>query len=1032
MKTYNEFSNKSASKKLTLVHLDMKREVKVFTTNTPGGGGPAIHTRTEDFFVVGVEINGSAGTFTFNPANKELSVTFDGTIADQEIIVTYRLFFADYDIIASNDLSLTGHSVEYKGLVTRIPDFSTQLNFASSNKTVIGTGSLSLDNSTGFFNELLNLYRFENKEFSAYSWSPDLPITEHKIIYRGTTEKASLSSGNLGFTIKDSIFSLNNQLTSTQFTSSEVIENQTNRFKKQIFGRVNGMAVQSVSQVGNGYILLGTIRGSANESTLTGTNTDFLDQLAPGDKIEVGGTSLTVRSVVNSEFLVLANALNGDVSITNALVIPSKAWYNTNRRYSVAGHALKRFETTIQQFVDTRRLGVASASGFAIGDEVIISNETYSINTISKVYTDAPTNSVTRDVIVLDRTLSGNNFPNIGDTIVSREVFNVAIDNVTNLLNADVTTVNTDNSESFMIISNDAEQEVAPLGVFGNDLTAVSNSRFFILGTPTIQVLNFSNVASQTFRGISFQLGKADDDTTASGDFLWFGKVENIREFTTTAAANVTFEPGDIYLDTTNEEYIGIKTSRTGPGTVDVDHINLGTTEPIRVQIPDSADGDAALVSNIIETSLSVAKTIQLFAFNSAPSSGDFEWKFFTNQGSGIVGNTFSPTGGTNTTLNSNTTVTGEEPTLDISLSENLQPRDLIKLTSQSDFFQVIQAESKFVQVSEIITLDGTGTAQFKDVAYASDTSLVTVSALGQTFDGTITGEFVSTPSDACRKIFIDNGLSNFIDTNTFTEASINENLSLGIYAPFKITGQPPTLLQMINRITLTGLASVGLTSDFMLKYQLLNGFKQSDLTALRVINNNDVTNRPSEDLRPSPLFKYTIRNIDASYDIGEAEPNTKLIRLEDAKIGRLTDLNTTESIDLYTGNTIQATQIADRFLNYSQRFNRVVSFNGSLSVADVNIGEVVLLDFLELRNQQNNNIPFIGMVTEFSRNGKTVSMSVEDFGGLFTRSAGVTQNDIPTFTNSSEREKLVGTFLTDDNGLINNDETTLGNNILP
>ena len=139
----------------------------------------------------------------------------------------------------------------------------------------------------------------------------------------------------------------------------------------------------------------------------------------------------------------------------------------------------------------------------------------------------------------------------------------------------------------------------------------------------------------------------------------------------------------------------------------------------------------------------------------------------------------------------------------------------------------------------------------------------------------------------------------------------------------------------------------------------------------------------------------------------------------------------TTEEVDLYTGDLTRATNIADRFLNYSQRFNRVVGFRGSLSLSDINIGDVVLLDLLELRNLSDNNIPFIGMVTQFNRDGKLAGMTVEDLGGLFVRAAGCADDTSDTYTNSNSTDQLLGTFLTDNNGIINNEEQTLGTNIL-
>ena len=1023
--TYTEFTRRAASQKITLVHLDMKREVKVFATN-----GTA-HTRVEDFFVVGVQLNGTildSSGFTFEPTTNTLTVNFDGTIADQEIIVTYRLFLANFDVITSSDLTLTGPDVKYRGLIKTVPSFSTQLNFASSNKTVIGTGQLALDNSTGFFNELLQTYRFENKEFSAYSWSPTLAINEHKIIYRGITARASLGNDNLTFNIKDSIFELNNEISLEQF-GNEVVERDNGRFKRNIYGKVNGMSVQSISQSGDGYALTGTINGEAGATLITGLNTAFLSELVPRDKININGTILTIRTVINDLSLLVTNALTASLSNVSAIVESSRDWYNTNRTFSVANHALKRFETTLDAFIDFRRLRVADSTGFASGDTVVIKDEEYLIDRVSKIYTDSPTNSTTADVIVLARTLSSNNLPIIGDSIITREVTNFrVIDEL--LIDRDLTINNADNTETTIVLSNDAEQNIAPEGVFGNDITAIADTNFFILGEPTVQTINFSNNADQDYRGLHIRLAK-DDDTVASGDFIWFGFNEAIREFTTTAAALVSFDSGDIYLDTTLDEYIGIKTVGIGPRILDTDHISFGSDEPTRLLINDADNADNSQIANLLQIAFSQIRSTWLFAPNLNPATGNFQWKFFTNQGIGLVANTIS-LGGTNPpTINTNTLVTGATPGLDISLSENVSARDLVQIQGQVSFSQIVQAESKFLQVSEQLDADLTGLGIFKNVSYVQDDSLCTASAFGQTREGTVFGTFIKTPADAARKVLEDNGLTNFIDTTTFTDAAENADITVGIAVPYTNVGKPPTVLDFINKVTLTTLGSVGLNDDFLLKFQLLNGGKPSSLDTIRVIRNNEVTDRAVETLRPSSLFKYTIRNMESNYDIGQADPSSKFIRQVDEKIGRLADIDTTETVDLYLADQTEAENITSRFLNYSQRFNRVLSFNGSLSLSDITIGEIVLVDILELRDESRNELPFLGMVTSFARNGKVVRVSVEDFGGLFTKSATLSANDALAFSSATDTDKLLNTYLTDDNGLIDNDEDTLGTNVL-
>ena len=1032
MATYQEFAAQTSSRKVTLMHLSMKREVKVWEQVDTD-----IYSRSEEFFVVGVEIGGvvftagsstspTAGQFFFDTSTNTLFLNSSSDPAGLEVIVTYRLFLADYEIPISNDLTLGGIVVPYLGLLKSVPGFNTSLNFATGNKTLIGTGNLVLDNSDGFFNEILNTYRLENKEFSAYSWSPDIPITEHKLIYRGSTNRASLNQDELQLSVRDSLYNLNNSLNLTKFTTDEVIERNANRFKKSIFGRVNGMGIQSIDQNGDGFLGTGDLSSVSGNTFITGIGTSFLTELAPRDTITANGITVTVRKVVDDNFFLVAAPLTATLA-GPFTVSPSRQFNNKNRIFSVANHAIKKFSTTLTAFVDERRLRVADATGFEAGDTVIILDEAYLIERISKVYTDAPTNSVTQDVIVLTRTLSSNNRPVIGDTIETKEVANVAFGDDL-FVDASVVVSNADNTETTITLAEDTEQRIARDGFLENTLTTVENTPYYILGVPARQNITLTGQPTD-LRGSYFQLAKVDDTEMLSGEFVVFSTTAEIRTFLTAVASTVQFAAGDIYQLSDGvdaDDFFFVRTAG-----VNMDHVNIGNREPIRVDLDNTSAVDYGLASLELRRVLAESRVEQLFAFDSADTAL-VNWTLLGNKGATGITNTFILGTATGSTITNNEFNEGTATNIDESIGQSVRTRDLIRIQGEEVNKFVIDSQSSYVEVSEVSTETLSGTGIFRNPNYINDTSLITCSAFGQTLDGTITGEFSGTAADAVKVLLTDNGLSDFLNTTTFDEAALNEPLVVGIYAPYTLQTQPPTVLDIVNRITISTLGSIGLDENFLFKFQLLNGFKPDSLDSIRRIDNNEIRTTVSESVTPSPIFRYTLRNVDASYDLGEADPTSKLIRLENARIGRLTDLDTTESFDLYLRKEVDATAIADRYLNYSQRFNRIVSFQGSLSLEDVSIGDIVLLDVIEIKNRQRDNIPFLGMVTRFTRNGQYINISVDDFGGLFLRSTTFANDSSPTFSGSTETERILGTFLTDDNGIIDNNEDTFGFNVLP
>ena len=1044
--TYASYANKAVSEKTTLVTLQGKQRVINFASETILG--VPLRTKVLDHVVFSVNINGTEtqvfitsvqnSTFynivpIYNPETKLLTIPLGIFGTTTEVVVTYEFYFADRPVNleiptrtgVNQPLLFQGPVVEWEPRVQRVPGFSTQLSFGKNNKTIVGNGQLVLDNSDKYFNTLFKNIRFDNKPFVAYSVDVNQDPIVFQKIYEGVLNNSSLRSDRITFNIKDSIFNLNQEVPfMEQFTSSEVIEQHTKRFKKRVFGFVNGMAIQSVSQVGDGYNLTGNISGISRTNELSGIGTTFLSELAPRDKIVIGSRTIVVRRVISNNFLLLAEDLEGAVSTDTALVIPSRPWYNTNRKYSICSRPIYRGEAVIADLNDRKRIiinpGGASifdpnvVVAFTPGTKVIISGETYAVVAL--------TNINNQPIVELDRTLSPNNLPSIGDLIIVREVQQVKLLNET-ILDADYTIDNPGfnispfEGECFLNLSENAERDIAPQGTFGNEVTAVANSNYFVLGTPTIQ--NIQLAQNGTWRGVHLRLARQNDTSTTSGPFVWFGSVSGIREFTTAAADLASFAQGDIYLNTTDNKYFGVRGAGTG---LTATLLDMGSAEPIRVQIPDSDVTNGAAVSALLQNILGTARTIQLFNFIQLPA-GTVVWRFFTNQGIAIVGNTITVgvTGGP--TIDSNSTTTGSPPSLDISLSEGLRPRDFVRVQGQSNFSQVVQAESKFIQVSETISQQFTDTCTFLNPTYATDTSLTTVDCFGEAFRNHWTKSPRSTISSLLFELNIPNNFTSFGGPSAGYFSNKRPQPTAGIYFPYSLASKPPKTIDAVNKLSISDLSAVALNDNFQLEYIELNGAKPSSFSTIRRIGNDDLTESASLSIKPSSLFRYTVNNFEATYDIGEADSSDKLLRITDPKILALTDLDTTEDHNFYLPELSDTTFLADRYLNYSQQINQIVTLRGSLSFHDIQAGQVVLLD---VEGVEEN---FIGMVTGFARNGNGIELRVEDMGGLFIRSANTTADSSSTFSAASNEDKLLGSYYTDDQGIIDNDETILGQN---
>lgn len=62
---------------------------------------------------------------------------------------------------------------------------------------------------------------------------------------------------------------------------------------------------------------------------------------------------------------------------------------------------------------------------------------------------------------------------------------------------------------------------------------------------------------------------------------------------------------------------------------------------------------------------------------------------------------------------------------------------------------------------------------------------------------------------------------------------------------------------------------------------------------------------------------------------------------------------------------------------------------------------------------------------------GETVILSLTDLGNIYNRSSIITPNDAPDFSAASEDEKILYGYITDNQGIIDDDENSANINLI-
>lgn len=405
MSTYAEFKDKPSSSKGVLVRLGAAKRLSGFTLYS----GSIYSLVIDQTVIESIEEDGTAltsvasiglvvaGSYFFDESTKTvyLRTTTSAHPNGKFITLNYCYFFSNIPATLHQNPDLaTGKVVYWEPMVIGTSQFGFEIDNKELDQignAIDGSGSVDLVNDLSFWGPIYDSVVFENREASIFSWSPQLNEGEAQLIYRGIIDARSYSETKIGFTLRDQLAELKApvDLANMEDVVGARLTSKQNLYKqRRVYGRVKGHVCLSIDQVGSsGYPLTGTFTVVGASDTLTGTTTQFLAELSPGDQILLNGSTekITVGDVITSNTsLTLSEPYEGtNFTSVSATVFPSRPKRWINRTFFLAGHALREPQTTITGSFGVRTIQVASGTDILQGDPLVVNGEVTSVQRIS-------------------------------------------------------------------------------------------------------------------------------------------------------------------------------------------------------------------------------------------------------------------------------------------------------------------------------------------------------------------------------------------------------------------------------------------------------------------------------------------------------------------------------------------------------------------------------------------------------------------------------------------------------------------------
>ena len=962
----DEFISAQASEKMTLVHAHATTRLTVWFDE---GGG--LYSKDVPHFVT--ELNNgdtpltlvsglgsvTPGTFYYSPQLGKVYAHNTGSVdpATVEMVATYRFFFASRTLTNTWDLDPLSSKVLYSGRIVKSPEYKHKIGIDQNLISLVGKGALILNNNDGYFDDIFDTLYFENQTISVYSWNSDLPITDAKLIFEGKVTNKSFGSEKVTFTVRDSIFDLAQSVPQSVYDDNDdVSDSVKGQYKRWIYGRVDGLKLQSIDQISDGY-------------TITGT----------------GSTVVGVKELTRFESF----TLNGtDVQDTHFLISTARDEENIMYWYGTSGGGTE--PTPPAQYTETRKIIVtlgdsvtdvrdktetALAFKFNIipgADHFLVENKDFGESTDASNVDAGITITKLRDGISAEL-INGSGTLFLSET--SPE------DLIT--FGTQEFTVETVISDTQMLVSNAPAFQFAgqPIVLSPEIPTVAKNRDFFVADHECAEL-------TKTLVGI-VQLNRVTLDSVdglIAGDFITFdtGERVEIKKFGNNNVVVLRHNLSTIPTISSDVVRPPLQLLYQGSAQIEPEDYTLTNTGELTVTIDTDAEFKLARPRALTETLT------------------------FTNSS-----RTITSGGGTN-------------------LTEVLGPRDWIRpaLAANSTYYEILSvSEDEIVLRTEFSedTVSANGT--YKHPEYIGDDTIISANVLGRTEDGTSSGVWISTAAQAINDLLLSISIPS-INTASFTQGALDNQQTISMPIPLVPGDSLTSVKSAIDDLSSTVLASITLDNDLNVKYNsLLAGFSED----IPTISDKELVDWNVKSVNGNIYRNSVINYNHKDVDRFSQEEGNNVVTYSSDFVKNYIGTDKTNEISVRLYNQRDAEIRAHREVFYNRLGKAQVEVTSDLRLEGYEIGDVVKLDIRRLYKRLGDNTTALKVVTIVGKevNGTEVKLVMSDLGNLYNVAGIITPNTAPDYDVSTTDDRINFGYITDNNGVVDDDEKTNNTNLI-
>lgn len=367
------------------------------------------------------------------------------------------------------------------------------------------------------------------------------------------------------------------------------------------------------------------------------------------------------------------------------------------------------------------------------------------------------------------------------------------------------------------------------------------------------------------------------------------------------------------------------------------------------------------------------------------------------------------------------------------SFKSSFYPGYIIRPSGQAQWYQIMSVIDD-VTLKLSSNFVGTSTPagayiQYKSLIFDVSENKMSCEILGRTVDGLSSSPLITTGPDIVKTLLQDAGLTNSIDLASFNGANAyaSEEIAFAIPEKFENTALP-IYRDVISNVNKNIFGILYQTNEFKLGYDIL---RPSNPVGSLKLEEADIVDFNFDSTNKNMVKTVKVNYLKKEYDTDNKESSFLQVENISDIASYIINTNKEKIIESYLVNEVDAQRLANRWGFLLEFSSNTLTVTTKLQTIEVEINDIIDVSHRKLFERfGGTSSRKLMSVQRVDKSGSEVELELVDLSNAFNR-IGLITNGTTTWANSDEETKIYTGYISDDNGMIDNDESSFYVNLI-